>query len=52
VQVTVPGRGTVKGGGQGWSASAQLRPAEVSTLLARARAGESSWPVVQGPPWW
>jgi hypothetical protein len=52
VQVAVLGRGMVKGGAEGWSSSAQLRPAEVSTLLAQARAGESSWPVVQGLPWW
>jgi hypothetical protein len=52
VQVTVPGRGTVKGGAEGWSASGGFRAVDVPALLAQARAGESSWPVVQGPSWW
>jgi hypothetical protein len=52
VQVTAPGRGTVKGGEDGWSASGQFRAVDVPELLAQARAGESPWPVVQGQPWW
>jgi hypothetical protein len=52
VNVEVPARSTVTGREDGWSASGQLRPAEVSAVLAQARAGESSWPVIRGPSWW
>jgi hypothetical protein len=52
VQVTAPGRDTVKGGEDGWSASGEFRAVDVPDVLAKARAGESPWPVVQGPPWW
>lgn len=52
VHVTSPGRGTVTGREDGWSASGRFRAVDVPEVLAQARAGESPWSVVRGPSWW
>jgi hypothetical protein len=50
----VRGRNTVMSTGRGWSASGEFADAgrDVEALLAEARAGRSTYPVVMGAPWW